>query len=57
MRQTTIAVPDEIEAQLAEIRYGRRFPSQTSVINYVLKQGLDAIARAASAPNMSEERR
>lgn len=47
MKQTTVAVPDHLEAQLTELRYGRRFPSQTSTINFVLEQGLDAIARAA----------
>lgn len=47
MKQTTIAVPDDIQAQLTEIRFDRRFPSQTSAINFVLKHGLDAIAQTA----------
>ena len=47
MRHTSITLSDEIDSQISTIRFSGRFPSLTSAINYVLREGLDAIARAA----------
>lgn len=47
MRQTTIALTRDIDERLEDIRFNRRFPSKTSTIEFVLRQGLDALARNA----------